>query len=513
MNKYHIGLDVGSTTVKTAVLDENDRLIFDRYQRHNSDVRRTIAEVLTETLEHIGDSEITMMITGSGGISVSTWLNVEFIQEVVAGVEAITRFIPQTDVAIELGGEDAKITYITGGLEQRMNGTCAGGTGAFIDQMATLLATDVDGLNRMAKDAKTIYSIASRCGVFAKSDIQPLLNDGAAKADIAASIFQSVVNQTISGLACGKPIRGNVAFLGGPLHFIDQLRARFVETLNLTPEQTVVPEKSQLFTAMGAALASKKSESFETRRLLESIYKLKNVEVKEVEHLPALFKTPEERREFDERHGRDKVKCADLSAHKGECFLGIDAGSTTTKAALIDAQGRLLYSWYGSNHGDPLDSVINILKELYACMPDEAYIARSMVTGYGENLIKAALKVDDGEIETIAHYTAADYLLPGVDFVLDIGGQDMKCMQIKNGVIENVLFFFMGDSNHIVLPSDFSQPASISPDIRTAAVTAARTARAAKLLLFFIFRLRFQDGLPRDFLYTNYTIPARFFQP
>ncbi|MBQ9882565.1 MAG: 2-hydroxyacyl-CoA dehydratase [Synergistes sp.] len=439
MNKYHIGLDVGSTTVKTAVLDENDNLIFDRYQRHNSDVRRTIAEVLSDTLDHIGDAEITMMITGSGGISVSTWLDVEFIQEVVAGVEAITRFIPQTDVAIELGGEDAKITYITGGLEQRMNGTCAGGTGAFIDQMATLLATDVDGLNRMAKDAKTIYSIASRCGVFAKSDIQPLLNDGAAKADIAASIFQSVVNQTISGLACGKPIRGNVAFLGGPLHFIDQLRFRFVETLDLSPEQTIVPPKSQLFTAMGAALASKKSESFESRRLVESIHKLKNVEVKEVEHLPALFKTPEERLKFDERHGRDKVKCADFSAHKGECFLGLDAGSTTTKAALIDAQGRLLYSWYGSNHGDPLDSVINILKELYACMPDDAYIARSMVTGYGENLIKAALKVDDGEIETIAHYTAADYLLPGVDFVLDIGGQDMKCMQIKNGVIENVL--------------------------------------------------------------------------
>jgi len=439
MKLFHIGLDVGSTTVKTVVLDEHDKVVYDRYERHNSDVRRTIARVLSETLANIKDSVATMMVTGSGGISVSTWLGVEFIQEVVAGVEAITRFIPQTDVAIELGGEDAKITYITGGLEQRMNGTCAGGTGAFIDQMATLLATDVDGLNTMAKDAKIIYSIASRCGVFAKSDIQPLLNDGAAKADIAASIFQSVVNQTISGLACGKPIRGNVAFLGGPLHFIDQLRERFIKTLELTPEQVIVPEKSQLFTAMGAALASKKSKQIAATDLLDAIDKLKNVEVREVEHLPALFKTPEERAEFDERHGRDKVKTADLSTHTGATFLGLDAGSTTTKAALIDPQGRLLYSWYGSNHGDPLDSVIKILKELYSKMPDTAYIARSMVTGYGESLIKAALKVDDGEIETIAHYTASDYLLPGVDFVLDIGGQDMKCMQIRNGVIENVL--------------------------------------------------------------------------
>lgn len=438
-NVYHVGIDVGSTTIKAAILEENNNIIYDKYERHNADIKKTLVRVLSDVSNFLKDSYVTIMVTGSGGISVSSWLNIAFIQEVVAGVEAISQIIPQTDVAIELGGEDAKITYITGGLEQRMNGTCAGGTGSFIDQMAMLLATDVKGLNELAKDAKTIYPIASRCGVFAKSDIQPLLNDGAHKSDIAASIFQSVVNQTISGLACGKPIKGNVAFLGGPLYFIDQLRERFIQTLELKPEQVIAPDKSQVFNAIGAALASKKEKAISALEFKKSLTALENSTVQEVEHLPALFRTQEEKQEFYNRHDKNRVPTTQVSTYSGPCFLGLDAGSTTTKAALLDSEGRLLYSWYNSNLGDPLASVIEILKDLYSQMPSGAFIARSVVTGYGESLIKAALGVDEGEIETIAHYIAAEHILPGVSFVLDIGGQDMKCMHIKNGVIDNVL--------------------------------------------------------------------------
>ncbi|MCX7745563.1 MAG: 2-hydroxyglutaryl-CoA dehydratase, partial [Clostridia bacterium] len=435
----HLGLDVGSTTVKLVVLDKNDVVIYSKYQRHFSDIRKTIFQLVSEAYNDFRNDDITIMITGSGGLSVSQWLNIPFIQEVIAGTKAIENIIPQTDVAIELGGEDAKITYFDGGIEQRMNGTCAGGTGAFIDQMASLLQTDASGLNELAKKYKVIYPIAARCGVFAKTDIQPLLNEGAAKADIAASVFQSVVTQTISGLACGKPIRGNIAFLGGPLNYLSELRQRFIETLELSDNRVVFPINSHLFVAIGAALASKEEYSLSFAHLYERLPVLNQVTAHEVERLRPLFLNQEELDEFNHRHAKSNVSRGDLSSYKGHCFLGIDAGSTTTKAALIDGEGKLLYSYYGSNEGSPIQSSIRILKELYALLPKEAFIANATVTGYGEALLKSALFIDHGEIETIAHYKAAEYFLPGVDFILDIGGQDMKCLQIKNGVIDSIM--------------------------------------------------------------------------
>ena len=383
--------------------------------------------------------DLTVTLTGSGGISVAQWLELPFEQEVVAAAGAVEKLIPQTDVAIELGGEDAKITFFRDGIEQRMNGTCAGGTGVFIDQMASLLETDAAGLNELAARHKIIYPIAARCGVFAKSDIQPLLNEGAAKEDIAASVFQSVVNQTISGLACGRPIRGNVAFLGGPLYFLSELRKRFIETLGLDDEQVVFPENSQLFVATGAALASKKTMPMSFRALRNRLPVINTVTVREIERLRPLFRDEIELGEFKRRHSRHTVARKDLASHRGACYLGIDSGSTTTKLALIDPEGALMYYHYGSNKGSPLKSVIKELRKLYAKMPSGAWIASSTATGYGESLIKAALRVDMGEIETIAHYKAAEHFLPGVEFILDIGGQDMKCMKIRNGVIENIM--------------------------------------------------------------------------
>ena len=434
----HIGLDVGSTTVKIAVLDDENNAIYKNYQRHYSDIKKTIAEVLGGCLETIDEKNVTVAVTGSGGISVSHWLGIPFVQEVSAGTTAIQTFIPQTDVAIELGGEDAKITYLTGGIEQRMNGSCAGGTGAFIDQMASLLNTDITGINELAKDYTTIYPIASRCGVFAKSDIQPLLNDGAKKSDVAASIFQSVVNQTISGLACGKPIRGHVAFLGGPLHYLSELRKRFIETLQLDDEHIVFPPDANLFVAMGASLAENREE-LSVDKLRDDLKALATVEVHEVERLAPLFKDEQELKEFCDRHAKAVIPVKELSEAEGPCYLGIDAGSTTTKATLINKDGDILYSHYGNNMGDPLKSVIEIVKDVYSKMPEKAYIAKSTATGYGEHLIKAALGVDFGEIETMAHYKAAEKILPGVEFILDIGGQDMKCIKIKNGVVDNVM--------------------------------------------------------------------------
>lgn len=434
----HIGLDVGSTTVKIAVIDDNNNIVHKKYQRHFSDIKKTLAEVLTEGIEAANITAATVAVTGSGGINAAKWLDIPFVQEVTAGAVAIEKLIPETDVAIELGGEDAKITYLKGGIEQRMNGSCAGGTGAFIDQMAALLNTDITGLNELAKSYETIYPIASRCGVFAKSDIQPLLNDGAKKSDIAASIFQSVVNQTISGLACGKPIRGKVAFLGGPLHYLSELRSRFIETLALTDENIIFPPDANLFVAIGAALSDTRGE-VDVAELKKKIAALDSVVVHEVERLAPLFRDEEEKQEFIERHKKDVIPCADIAAHKGKCYLGIDAGSTTTKAVLINDKAEILYSHYGNNMGDPLKSVMGILQDIYSKMPEGAYIAKSTATGYGEHLIKAALGIDFGEIETMAHYKAAEKLLPGVDFILDIGGQDMKCMRTKNGEIESIL--------------------------------------------------------------------------
>ena len=435
---FHIGLDVGSTTVKIAVLDDENKFIYKKYQRHYSDIKKTLAEVLLGGLDELKVDEITVAVTGSGGISAAKWLGIPFIQEVSAGTTAIETLIPETDVAIELGGEDAKITYLRGGIEQRMNGTCAGGTGAFIDQMAALLNTDIGGLNELAKDYETIYPIASRCGVFAKSDIQPLLNDGAKKSDVAASIFQSVVNQTISGLACGKPIRGKVAFLGGPLHYLSELRKRFIETLQLADEDIIFPPDANLFVAAGASLADNRGV-VSVSELRKKISELGQVTVHEVERLDPLFKDENEKKAFLERHAKNVIPTADLSKYKGKCYLGVDAGSTTTKACLINENAEILYSYYNNNMGDPLKSVIGILKEIYSILPEGAYIAKATATGYGEHLIKAALGVDYGEIETMAHYKAAEKILPGVEFILDIGGQDMKCMRVKNGEIESIL--------------------------------------------------------------------------
>jgi predicted CoA-substrate-specific enzyme activase len=434
-----MGLDVGSTTVKLVVLDSSLAVLYNRYERHYSDIKKTILDLITDSYNHFKKDNITINITGSGGLAVAKWLGVPFIQEVIASTKTVEKFIPQTDVAIELGGEDAKITYFDSGVDQRMNGTCAGGTGAFIDQMASLLQTDARGLNELAKKHKMIYPIAARCGVFAKTDIQPLLNEGAAREDIAASVFQSVVNQTISGLACGKPIRGRVAFLGGPLYFLSELRNRFVETLNLTDGKMIFPNNSQLFVAIGAALASKESEELEFNMLMDRLPALKQAASNEVQRLRPLFIDEEEYESFKERHQQHKISRRAIEYFQGNCFLGIDAGSTTTKAVVIDEKGTILYSWYGSNGGSPLKSTIKILKELYGLMPQKAKIKNSTVTGYGEALLKAALSVDIGEIETIAHYKAAEHFLPGVDFILDIGGQDMKCLRINNGVIDSIL--------------------------------------------------------------------------
>ncbi len=449
-----IGIDVGSTTVKVAILDDDDKLIYGDYQRHRADIRSTIINVVNKALDTVekqvegGENRpVSVKVTGSGGLSVSQWLNIPFIQEVIAATTSVKKLIPQTDVVIELGGEDAKITYFKGGVEQRMNGTCAGGTGAFIDQMAALLETDASGLNELAKGAQQIYPIAARCGVFAKTDVQPLINEGARREDIAASIFQAVVSQTISGLACGKPIRGNVAFLGGPLHFLDQLRERFIVTLKLKPEEIIVPEDSQLFVASGCAFAAERKftdadgNPFKFPTIAEfrdSLKKLVGAELSEVQRLEPLFKDQAELDEFEVRHSEQKAKRGDLNKTHGPVFLGLDSGSTTTKACLIDKDGRILWDFYAHNQGNPVELAVKVLKDLYKMLPDDVYIARAVSTGYGEALFQAALGVDSGEVETITHFRAANFFVPGVEFLLDIGGQDMKCLRMKDGAIVSI---------------------------------------------------------------------------
>lgn len=438
-NRYKIGLDVGSTTIKMAILNQDNKLIYSKYTRHYADIKPKLQQMLEKAYKKLGNIRAGVSISGSGGMGIAANLGIPFIQEVIAATRAIKTFNPQTDVAIELGGEDAKIIYFTDGLEQRMNGICAGGTGSFIDQIATLLKSEPSGLNELAKNADTLYPIAARCGVFAKTDVQALLNDGASKEDIAASVLQSVVIQTISGLACGRPIRGNVAFLGGPLYFLSELRKRFIETLKLSPEQVIFPEHSLLYVAIGAALASEDEEPVQLKSLITGNERLEINTEEGVYRLPPLFKNRQEYLAFKARHDKHSVTRKDLSIYEGECFLGIDAGSTTTKVALIDKEGALLWTHYGSNEGSPLNSTIKALKNLYHKLPKRAKIANSAVTGYGEGLIKAALKVDIGEIETIAHYKAAEFFCPDVDFILDIGGQDMKCLKIKDGAIDNIL--------------------------------------------------------------------------
>ncbi len=439
MSVYNMGLDVGSTTVKLVVLNSSNQVIHSIYKRHFSDVKKTVGDVLLDAYKKFKYDNITIMVTGSGGLGVTKWLDIPFIQEVIASTHGIEKMIPETDVAIELGGEDAKITYLGEALEQRMNSICAGGTGAFIDQMASLLETDAQGLNALAMNHKAIYPIASRCGVFAKTDIQALINQGASKEDIAASVFQAVVNQTISNLACGRPIEGNIAFLGGPLHFMEGLRDRFIKTLELTEDEIINPENSQLYVALGAALSSKDEKVISFLELRNRVINNKYEQSLEIKEMEPLFKDEKEYEDFKERHARDKVEFVeDPKAYKGEAYLGIDAGSTTTKAILLSEDNKILYSFYGNNKGKPIDQALYILGEIYKSLPN-IKITYSCVTGYGEDLIKAGLKVDHGEVETMAHYKGARLFRPDVDFILDIGGQDMKAIKIQNGVINEIL--------------------------------------------------------------------------
>jgi Uncharacterized protein conserved in bacteria len=435
---YTLGIDIGSTTVKIAVSNDNNEILFSDYERHFADIQGTLSDLIGHAIHKLGPIKAFPVITGSGGLTLAKYLEIPFVQEVIAVSTALQDYAPQADVAIELGGEDAKIIYFEdGNLEQRMNGICAGGTGSFIDQMASLLQTDATGLDKYAQNYQALYSIAARCGVFAKSDIQPLINEGATKEDLASSIFQAVVNQTISGLACGKPIRGHVAFLGGPLHFLPELRKAFIRTLNLDDEHIIAPVHSHLFAAVGAALNAKHETAVALPKLQQQLKNRIQMEF-EVERMEPLFPSKDSYISFQERHKQHKVPTTTLSSYKGKAFLGIDAGSTTTKAALVAEDGTLLYSFYNSNNGDPLGTTITAIKEIYAHLPKQVEVVHSCSTGYGEALVKSALLLDEGEVETVSHYYAASYFEPNVDCILDIGGQDMKCIKIKNQTVDSV---------------------------------------------------------------------------
>ncbi|WP_130838610.1 2-hydroxyacyl-CoA dehydratase [Lachnoclostridium sp. Marseille-P6806] len=436
---YTLGIDIGSTTVKIAILDSAHTLRFANYRRHHADIQATLRVLVEEAEQELGNITVHPVITGSGGLALANCLSVPFTQEVIAVSTALQELAPKTDVAIELGGEDAKIIYFeNGNVEQRMNGICAGGTGSFIDQMASLLQTDAAGLNEYAKSYRSLYTIAARCGVFAKSDIQPLINEGATKEDLAASIFQAVVNQTISGLACGKPIRGHVAFLGGPLHFLSELKAAFVRTLKLDEEHTIDLENSHLFAAMGSAMTAREESSLLLDALMDRLRGSIHMDF-EVARMEPLFASHEEYDAFTERHRRARVVRGDLFSYRGRCYLGIDAGSTTTKLALVGEDGSLLYSFYSGNNGSPLKTAVRSIREIKEALPPEAEVVAGCSTGYGEALLKAAFLLDYGEVETIAHYYAAAFFDPEVDCILDIGGQDMKCIRIKNHAVDSVL--------------------------------------------------------------------------
>lgn len=435
---YYIGIDIGSTTVKVVVLDEDYNILFKDYQRHMSKVREKADEMLKSIAKDYCGKTVRAAITGSAGLGVSKACGIDFVQEVFATAGAVDRYLPGTDAVIELGGEDAKIIFFTGGLEERMNGTCAGGTGAFIDQMATLLGVTPDELDDLASKHEKIYSIASRCGVFAKSDIQPLLNQGAKKEDIAASIFQAVVEQTIAGLAQGRKIEGKVAFLGGPLFFQKELRKRFVETLNLSEKNALFPENGAYFVAMGAALHAAKLAPIKFDDLLRKLEESKSI-TSNSDRLPALFENEGEYESFKERHSRCVAKYADPSHYSGGAWLGIDAGSTTTKLALIDDRDRILFTYYAANKGNPVSVVREQLEKIYDLCGERITIRGAAVTGYGEDLIRNAFGVDFGLVETVAHYTAAKHFKPNVDFILDIGGQDIKCFKIRNGAVDSIM--------------------------------------------------------------------------
>lgn len=441
MSILHVGLDIGSTTAKAVVLDDSDRIIFSRYARHFADVRSAAAKLVTEIKEHYIDSLFTVAFAGSGALELAKGMEVSFTQELIACSTSVGRYLSGANVCIELGGEDAKLTFFDpAGADQRMNETCAGGTGAFIDQMASLLGTDAAGLNELAKGCQTIYPIASRCGVFAKSDIQLLLNDGAAREDIAASIFQAIVNQTISGLACGRKITGSVAFLGGPLYFLSELRKRFAITLELPPEQCIFPENSHLYVATGAAISGKNNSAIDMATLEGRAEKFFLIQQSvRINSLPALFPDDVARDEFHARHSRQTIVRRTLDDYSGAAYLGIDVGSTTIKIVLISERGELLFSRYkASGESDPLQTIVETLLELYSSLPCGVEIKSSGVTGYGEKLARTALGIDVGEVETIAHAKAAQFILPDVEFVIDIGGQDMKCLGIEDNVVKRV---------------------------------------------------------------------------
>lgn len=434
----HMGLDVGSTTVKIVITDDNFNTLYSVYRRHKSDVKQTVTDVLNEAYDRFKDGYLTVNVTGSGGMFVEKYLGINFVQEVIAETKAIKEFIPQTDVVIELGGEDSKITYLKGSVEQRMNSICAGGTGAFIDQMAALLDTDASGLNDLSKNYKKIYPIASRCGVFAKTDIQALMNQGASREDIAISVFQSVVNQTISNLACGRPIKGNVTFLGGPLHFLKALRDRFIETLGEEENNFYIPDDAQIYVAKGAAILSKDENPISYKSLIKSLEEDKKVDMEMTKKMDRLFENENEYKEFKERHKTNLVKYRNIEDYEGEIYLGIDAGSTTSKIVLISENNEILHQDYRMNLGKPLEVVISMLKDAYKKISPKAKIVSSGICGYGEEFIRKALHIDNGEVETIAHYSAAKFFDPDVDFILDIGGQDMKAMHIRDGIIDSI---------------------------------------------------------------------------
>ena len=435
---YLLGIDVGSTTVKTVVLDERTgTILYSSYERHFSRVKECVLSALQKVEKAFGDVTFRAAITGSAGLGLAQKSGVCFVQEVQAAFGAIKKYHADTDVAVELGGEDAKIIFLTGGAEQRMNGSCAGGTGAFIDQMATLLDISVDEMDSLALTAEKTYPIASRCGVFAKSDIQPLINQGAEKADISASIFRAVVEQTVSGLAQGRKIKGKVLFLGGPLHFLKGLRKAFQDTLGLDEAHAIFPENAPVFIALGAAISATAEQAESIKTLYQKIY---NCEAKdEVVRGKPLFETREEYDEFVSRHKRSDLEFADIRTYQGDAYLGVDSGSTTTKLMLISEDCKVLYSHYQSNNGQPLDIVVARLKEMYALCGAGVRIRGAAVTGYGEDMMKAALKMDFGIVETVAHFKAAVHFNPWVDFIIDIGGQDIKCFKVKNGAIDSIM--------------------------------------------------------------------------
>ncbi len=437
-NRYTLGIDIGSTTAKLVLMDGGE-VVYEQYRRHLSRVRQTALDMLREMLDQRDVEELSVTISGSAGMGLAESAGLPFVQEVYATGQVIEKLAPDTGVVIELGGEDAKVIFFAGGVDERMNGSCAGGTGAFIDQMAVLLDMTIDEMDEASLSASRIYPIASRCGVFAKSDIQPLLNQGAGKADIAASIYQAVVNQTVTGLIQGRRITGKVMFLGGPLYYCKGLQRRFYETLKLTEETAVFPDYALYAVAMGAAMASERTEPVPMEELLHKIEDSAGKESLSIDRLPPLFADEAEYDAFCRRHERSSVPQGDISAYTGDAWLGIDCGSTTTKLVLLGRDRSILYSFYSSNKGSPVSLVRERLEEIYRLCGDRITIRGSSVTGYGEDLIKHAFHVDEGVVETIAHYTAARYFQPDVDFILDIGGQDIKCFRIRGGAIDSIM--------------------------------------------------------------------------